>query len=85
LRESGEVADHFHLAQLRKPRQFFSQEMGRDEILCLYLFNIPSGKRLSLSSLSSLLKNERFILNQASIAYFLHPYASKLLSLFVPN
>jgi len=80
LRESGEVANHLHLAQLREPFQLFSQKMGRDETAWFCLFNIPSGERVSFSSFSSLLENERLILNQASIFCFLHSFAFKLLS-----
>jgi hypothetical protein len=79
LREAGKVADDIYFAQLWKTFQLSSHQVRRDEILWLRLFDIPSGKGISFSAFSSLLEDEKFVLNQTSISYLLHVLPLKIM------
>jgi hypothetical protein len=66
------VAHHIDLAQLWKSFELFAQETGGKKVLDFHFLHIPSGQRISLSSLSPLLKDQKFILEKPGISYFPH-------------
>jgi hypothetical protein len=74
LRKPGEVTHHIDLTELRKSFQVFAKEAGGNQIRSLYLLNIPSGQRISFSSFPSLLKDQKFILNESGIPYLAHSF-----------